>query len=98
MTEKNASNDSGGTLGETPEPESTGDGGKKGSPKTTVAGVMALIATIGVVVVALADGDPETTVTTEMIGAVIAAGAVAFALWQARDHGTSSKAAGLDGD
>ena len=60
----------------------------KGSPKTSIAGIAAIIAVVAACVKAQFDGDP---VTVPDWGAAVAVVLASFGLFAARDNGTTSE-------
>lgn len=63
----------------------------KGSWKTTLSGVAAIITTLGAALSAMTDGNPDTTVN---LSATITAIAVGLGLIMARDNNKSSEDVG----
>ncbi len=66
---------------------------KKKSTKTTIAGIAIAVAAIATAVAAFASGEP---VDFEALAAAIMGALSAIGLIAARDHGVSSKDAGID--
>lgn len=64
------------------------------SMKTTIAGIVAIVAVVAQGLVVLLDGDPETVVNLELLLREVTGIAIAYGLLQARDNDVSSEEAG----